>query len=156
MKKPREIAYNFLSYRARSKKEMKDRLKREGCDKDSINEIIYDLERWGYLDDYDAAYQWAFSWAKKRGWGSLRIAHTLKQRGIPSEIVASVLKKTQEEFTEEEIARSAMEKKFKRFSFSGASEKEKRKVIEYLKRKGFSFEVISLAIRGKQPDSFTQ
>ena len=50
-KKAKAIAYNYLSYRSRSKGEVLSKLVSKNIDKKFINKIIIDLEDEGLIDD---------------------------------------------------------------------------------------------------------
>jgi regulatory protein len=48
-------ALNFLGYRARSEKEVRDRLRRYGYGEETVEEVVVRLKELGYLDDEDFA-----------------------------------------------------------------------------------------------------
>ncbi len=59
--KARDKAANYLSYRARSQKEMSDYLAGKGFDEEVVAETIDWLLRYGYLNDEMFARQWVES-----------------------------------------------------------------------------------------------
>ena len=54
-KKAKAIAYNYLSYRSRSKGEVLSKLVSKNIDKKCIDEILIDLEDEGFVDDISFA-----------------------------------------------------------------------------------------------------
>ncbi len=54
-KKAKAVAYNYLSYRSRSKGEVLSKLISKNIDKKYINKISIDLENEGFIDDVSFA-----------------------------------------------------------------------------------------------------
>ena len=54
-KKAKAVAYNYLSYRSRSKGEVLSKLVSKNIDKKYINKILIDLENEGFIDDISFA-----------------------------------------------------------------------------------------------------
>ena len=125
-------ALNFLGYRARSKKEVRDRLRRYGYGKDTVECVVGRLKELGYLDDADFARSVARE--KARRYGPRRISAELRKSGVDAELAQGVV---DEEFagrSELEQARSAAARRYNR----GASDAEARRVYGFLVRRGYS------------------
>ncbi|MFH1623873.1 MAG: regulatory protein RecX, partial [Pseudomonadota bacterium] len=146
LKKARNDAYSFLSCRPRTTEEVRRKLREKGYPSAVIAGVIERLQDLGYLNDHDFAHQFALFSIKNKLWGNLRITKGLRERGIPRGIVEETLKEVGREFEEEKIAQLVMEKKFSAFHPSKTDVKEKRRVIQHLKRRGFSWEVISRVV----------
>jgi regulatory protein len=69
------------------------------------------------------------------------------RRGLPRELVSEVLGRIQGEYDEAGEVGAALERRFSGFSFSSASDKEKRRVVGFLQRKGFSLSAIMTVLR---------
>ena len=134
-------ALNFLGYRARSDKEVRDRLRRYGYREETIEEVVGRLKELGYLDDEDFARLVARE--KARRYGPRKVSADLRKSGVEAELAQSVV---EEEFgTRSEIdeARSAAARRYNR----GGSDAEARRVYGFLVRRGYSAEVAAVVSR---------
>ena len=132
------IPFGFWSIRARSRKEIEDRLHFAHYDREVISLILYKLEKENLLDDQEFSRQWVQSRMKK--YGSARITRELQMKGLDRETAESAL----EEYSEEDELRSAAllaEKKIR----SVRSETDRkvlfRRVTGMLVRRGYSWEI---------------
>ena len=77
-------AVAMLAARACSRGEIEQKLKRAGAAEETVEMVIYKLEKHGLLDDQAFAEQWAKSRAG-RNIGPRRIAAELRQKGVSAE-----------------------------------------------------------------------
>ena len=134
-------ALNFLGYRARSEKEVRDRLGRYGYGEETIEGVIGRLKELGYLDDEDFARFVAREEARR--YGPRRVSAELRKRGVDTELARDVV---DEEFagrSERQEARSIAAQRYNR----GGSDAEARRVYGFLVRRGYSSEVCAEVAR---------
>jgi regulatory protein len=67
-----------------------------------------------------------------------RILVDLRQRGISEEVACQALAKAREACDEDELLASLLQRRFPDFSYNTASAKERRRVVHFLQRRGFS------------------
>ncbi len=126
-------ALNLLGYRARSDRELRERLMRAGYLKETVDEVIARLEELGYLDDVEFARELARSEARK--YGPRRIYGDLRRAGIEEAAAREVV---EEEFagrSEHEVAREAAQRRYNTMEGSNA---QVRRVYGFLMRRGYS------------------
>src|ERR671916_1302019 len=134
-------ALTFLGYRARSEKEVRDRLRRYGYGEETVENVIERLKELGYLDDEDFARLVVRE--KARRYGPRRLSAELRRSGVDAEIAREVV---DEEFagrSELEEARSVAAQRYNR----GGSYAEARRVYGFLVRRGYSSEVCAEVAR---------
>ena len=134
-------ALNFLGYRARSEKEVRDRLRRYGYGEETVEDVVVRLKELGYLDDEDFARLVVRE--KARRYGPRRVSAELRRSGVDAELARGVV---EEEFagrSEVEQARSAAARRYNR----GGSDAEARRVYGFLVRRGYSAEVCAEVAR---------
>lgn len=85
------VAYRFLNERPRTVREMTDRLAKEDLGTKSIEAVVADLTRSGYLDDEQFARLRAESRANNRPRGRRAISAELRKLGVARETVEYVL-----------------------------------------------------------------
>lgn len=142
--KGKQIAYRFLSYRSRSKKEVERKLKEKKISGENISNIISLLERNNYLNDRDFTLNWVKYRMENRPSGRRSLEYELREKGIDSEIIKDSLDEVYTgEFDEYEVAVRLAEKKIaslrnKKMEYNAF----KRRIFSYLQRKGFSFSLI--------------
>ncbi len=140
-RKAKQFTFNFLSFRARTEKEIRDRLKKKGFSKKITDEVISDLKRLDLVNDY----QFALSWIKDRldhkprGEKLLRIE--LYRFGIKKELIEKALEEIYPKKNEKEIAKGLIEKRKKRYE-NLEERLAKKRMADYLLRRGFSYEVV--------------
>ncbi|MDI6776621.1 MAG: regulatory protein RecX [Syntrophales bacterium] len=135
LERAREKAFRFLSIRARSRKELRARLKEKGFDNPVVDRVLdYLLER-GYLDDASFARQWARNLAVNRLLGNRRIEMSLREKGIPSELIGEAVAGAREEISEREAIGKLIGKKGKDRKVTDP--KELRRLGRSLVGKGF-------------------
>ena len=134
-------ALDFLGYRARSEKEIWDRLRRYGHGEEAVEGVVGRLKELGYLDDEDFARTVARE--KARRYGPRRVLGELRKSGVDAELARDVV---DEEFagrSELEEARSVAAQRYNR----GGSDAEARRVYGFLVRRGYSAEVCAEVAR---------
>jgi regulatory protein len=135
-------ALHFLGYRARSEKELRDRLRRYGYGEETVEGVVGRLKELGYLDDEEFARLVVRE--KARRYGPKRVLGELLKSGVEAELAQGVV---DEEFagrSELEEASSAAARRYNK----GGSNAEARRVYGYLMRRGYSAEVSAEVARG--------
>jgi regulatory protein len=145
-------ALRILTRRDFSVAELTRRLKDKGINDTLVEETVVHLEESGYLDDRRFARQWCESAIRNgRGYGP-RLRLDLARQGIPAEIVAELLESMAVEYDELEILKGLLSRKFAGFDPASAPDREKRRVMQYLQRRGFSTAAIFHAFRMAQTE----
>lgn len=126
-------ALNVLGYRARSTREMRERLRRAGYAGETVDQVIARLEELGYLDDEEFARELACSEARK--YGPRRIYGDLRRAGIDEEAAREVI---EEEFAGRSEHEAAREAARRRYNTGEGSDAQVRRVYGFLTRRGYS------------------
>jgi regulatory protein len=126
-------ALNVLGHRARSARELRERLLRAGYLGKTVDEVISRLEELGYLNDEEFARELARSEARK--YGPRRIYGDLRRAGIEEEAAREVV---EEEFAGRSEHESAREAAQRRYNTAEESDAQARRVYGFLVRRGYS------------------
>ena len=133
-------ALKLLSYRERSREEIKARMERKGFQRNVIEKVLRCLERQKYLDDKRFAELWAHDRLRK-GYGKWRVVSELREKGVNQEITDEVIKKIYS--TVDEIGMALDLVKRRGYNLGSVEDQgAARRVSEFLRRRGFSFSVI--------------
>lgn len=129
-------ALNYLSYRPRSQAEIEVYLQKRGVPEHQIGAITGRLERAGLLDDDAFAQYWVENRERFRPRGLRALRYELRSKGVSDETIQRALASVD---PSESAYRSASTKArqlnhLDRNSFV-------QKIVEYLVRRGFDFEV---------------
>ena len=141
--KAKGIALRALAYRDRSKQEIRDKLGQKGISTPVIENVVRLFSEYGYLDDQTFAHRLARTLLETKNWGFSRIGVALRDRGLAPELVEETVSQLKEEYSEEEAALQIVKRRFSHFAPQKASSKEKRRIVQFLKRRGFSWDTIS-------------
>jgi regulatory protein len=129
-------ALNYLSYRPRSRAEMVTYLEKRGQSEDQVEAIILRLERAGLLNDTEFARFWVENRERFRPRGMHALRYELRSKGIDDETIEGALKSI-------DVSESAYRAAHRKAQQLGHLEQREfdRKLVEYLGRRGFSYEV---------------
>jgi regulatory protein len=133
-----DAAFRYLSYRPRSEAEVRGRLKRRGFASDCIEAVIARLKEQGLVDDLAFAQFWKDNRESFRPRSQRLTRLELKQKGIDSEIIDQVVSGIDEG---ESAYRAALSRarRLPLTDYHGF----RRRLGEYLRRRGFDYEVIN-------------
>lgn len=138
----RERAYQqamlFLSYRARSESEIRKNLRKHEIPEETIEETLARLRQEGLADDDQFARAWVENRAAFRPRSRRVMAMELRQKGLDEETASAALK----DIRDEPLAYEAAKKRAARFAELEWQEYRK-KLSEFLARRGFSYVVIA-------------
>ena len=119
---------------------------REVAEQD-IETAILRLQREGWLDDRRYAERFAESSLSSGRYYGSRLRLEMRRRGFTPDVVDEVLAPLLACHDEGSEVRSAVERRYPGFSFSTASDRDKRRAVGFLQRRGFRFQVIMTALR---------
>ena len=144
-----DSSLKILSLRDHSEAELRRKLAGKGYEEQGIEESVARLKELGYLDDLRFARSFASSALRNgRGYGG-RLKLELSRRGVAPGIVSEVLAELSAEYDERELLAQLIERRYPAFDAATAPDKEKRKVVGYLQRRGFSLSAIFAALKGE-------
>jgi regulatory protein len=150
-----DAAMRFLQRRMHSRDELRRKLIRQEYAGETVDVVIEDLARMGYVDDQRFAKTKALSAAQHRQHGRRRAMVELMRAGVESETARRAVEDVYEATDSLAIARKLAEKKapsLKRLDPQVA----RRRLAGMLARRGFEYEVvrpvIDEALGDKQPD----
>ena len=140
------LSLRYLSYRPRSEKEISDYLKKKASSSpsltdDIIDQIIEKLKEYKFIDDVGFAKFWVEQRPKFKRKPIRIIEYELKQKGIDSNLIEEILSTFDDKDLDLENAKKLAEKKLD--FYRGLDVRKRReKVMNYLLRKGFSYDTV--------------
>lgn len=137
-----EAAIHLLSYRARTKAEMRRRLLQKGFDEAAVDARVEDLEAHGYLDDLAFARSFVRDRVRLRGLGRYRIQQELRMRGVTGEEAQQSLDEVfaDEGASEVEMARTqALRWKARP---GGGHRRDRARLVAFLQRRGYGADTV--------------
>jgi len=140
-----EVAYqralNFISYRPRSEKEVRQNLQKHDTPEETITEVIARLHKTGLVNDLQFAQAWVENRSTFRPRGRRALAVELRQKGITNEAIDEALC----DLDEDNLAYQAALKQSRRYA--GLEwQTFRQKLSAFLARRGFSYEVAKSVI----------
>lgn len=140
-RKAKEYALKLLSYRQRSHKELADRLRMKGHKDAAIDAVLTSLKKLNLINDEAFARSLAEKRTSGKPAGKELLSQELREKGIAPEIIVKVCEDVFAERSEESLALTAAHNKL-RSSQNLDSSTHTRRLYSYLRRRGFSPDVI--------------
>lgn len=131
-------AVALLAQRARASGEIRQKLRRKLYMEDTIEMVLYKLEKERLMDDEAFARDWAASRARCQI-GRDRIMRELRMKGIPQEMAERALEELDEE-EGDEAAVALARKLLKRYSSEMDERKAMQKILAAMARRGYGYE----------------
>jgi regulatory protein len=139
-------AVRILANRDHSKNELKKKLQKRGFASRSINSVLAECERFGYIDDKRTARIYILQ-LKRKCFGKRYIQQALKKKRLSGAAIEEILSQNYPGDDEYEHAGRLLEKKKRTFAREADPKKKSDKIYRFLYSRGFSPEVISDLIR---------
>lgn len=140
------LAIRFVSYRPRSEKEIRDYLAQKLLRSHTtaplvLSHVLIRLRELHYINDQEFSIWWVGQRTGRKPKGSRMIRVELARKGIAPEIIdEAVYEGMRGEQSEVNLAKRVVSKKRDAWKYLPLSE-QKRKLVDYLLRRGFSSEI---------------
>ena len=131
-------ALGYLSYRPRSQSELKERLGRRGFDGDDIAAVLGRLKEMGLVDDVSFAQFWRDNRQSFRPRSQRLTRLELRRKGVAEEIIDQTVSQVDDADSAYQAALGKA-RRLPRSDYQGF----RRRLGEYLRRRGFDYGVIS-------------
>ncbi len=139
----RHQALNLLSFRQRSRAELFRRLNEKGHQIQDIEPILDDLESKGYLNDSEFAKMYAAHLIEKKLLGRVAVKSEFYPHQIPDHILDPILDELYERIPPINLVEKMVKKRMKT---GEKSQKDKSRLVNQLKRRGFAWSEIEPAL----------
>ena len=147
--KLRNSALNLLSFRMRSLSELKQRLLKKGYDVQDIEPLLEEFDAKNILNDSEFALAFSRDKIRSKGIGPSILKVELSNHHLPQNLVEDTVNRMYTEFPIDTLLGNHLKKK-KICRNSQLQEREKSRIVNFLKRKGFSWDDISRFFVDKQ------
>ena len=147
--KLRNSALNLLSFRMRSLSELKRRLLKKGYDIQDIEPLLEEFDAKNILNDSEFALAFSRDKIRSRGIGPSILRVELSNHHLSQNLVEDTINRMYTEFPIDTLLGNHLKKK-KILRNSQLQEREKNRIVNFLKRKGFSWDDISRVFDEKQ------
>jgi regulatory protein len=134
----RQRALNYLARREYSRLELQRKLAAHVQEGDDLDALLDDFQKRGWLSDARFAEQVVNT--RKNRFGSLKVAHELREKGVAEHLVEQAING----LNDLESARSVWQKKFGRLP---KTREEWAKQARFLQGRGFGFDVIKKVLK---------
>lgn len=141
--KAKDKAYKFLGYKARSEKEVRDKLIKENYPQEIIDRIIELFKHYNYINDENYTKAYINNRIKFKPRAKRMLKYELAQKGIDSDTIENIIDSSN--IDETDIAINLLQKKLK--NKKDIEQKEKQRIYNYMLRRGFDYETINKAFK---------
>jgi len=137
----------LLAVRARSRRELKERLEKRGFSAAAIGRALAELRQLGLVNDGEFARAWVEERLRSRPLGEARLRWELRRRGVSEKMAAAVVRRAlgdeRELRTAGELAQARLRRVCPEREVCGSAVKsELARLSRFLAGRGFSYEVI--------------
>lgn len=146
----KNIAINYLSYRPRSSKEVIVHLMKKGFEPECAESVTLHLQSLKMIDDNQFAYAFVRDRLKRKPTGQALLRQQLLIKGIPSSMAEKVLAELVSLQSQQASALQAAKRKIQltqHLKKNIDSEKRKKRILDFLLRRGFSYEIAIKTVR---------
>ena len=140
--KLRNAALNLLNFRMRSRSELKQRLLKKGFYIQDIESLLDEYERKNILNDSEFALAFSRDKVKSRGIGPWILRAELLSHNLEQELIEETIDRIYTEFSIDKLLGNQLKKRKIRRD-TQLQKNEKNRLLNFLKRKGFSYDDIS-------------
>lgn len=137
----KEVALNYASYKPRTVKQIRDKLKSKQFSEDDILIAIDFLNEFNYLDDLKFSREFIEQTLRKKPAGKVKLKNDLYQKGVEKEVIDQALTEFYPEDESFDLALQAADKKMRMLK-TKPEVKQKRSLISFLQGRGFKWDVI--------------
>jgi regulatory protein len=138
-----DLSYRFLGHRDRTVAEIRRQLEQKRVEPATIDEAVAVLSEQGYLDDARFAERFAADRRTLDGWGPDRIERKLAAAGVAAAHIEAAIAARDER---DELA-AALAVLRRRFPTPPSGDRDRRRALGLLVRKGYGLELAHDAIR---------
>ena len=136
-------AYRLFGIRPRSERELKQRLFGKHYDHETISGVISSLKEKDIIDDVEFARRWIESRRRTNPKGDRLLRKELREKGVSATVIDTVLAEKKE--SENSVVRALAGKKAESLK-NLPKQKARKKLFDFLARRGFDFDVIGEAV----------
>ncbi len=137
-------ALRFLKIRPRSIEELRGKLAGKGFSEDEITATVDYLTDIKLLDDRSFTRSW-IAYRLARPFGFRRIILELKEKGVPQDIIDEAIAEIKPQVSEADTIAEMAARRYERLR--GEPQQKKKRVLDYLARRGFELDAIYKAIK---------
>lgn len=148
-KKAFSAALRILSRRDRSETELRQKLEQFGFSHSAIETAVGKCREYNYLNDNRYATERARSFMRTGRGVGLKIRLDLRRRGVDENIVQQAMESAEAEFLTDQILHDQLRHRFPNFNYLTADNREKRRVVGFFQRRGFSLRDIFDVIKNE-------
>ena len=141
----REQAWRFLARREHSRSELRDKLLNKSFPMEIIQQILTDLVKRDYLNDYRYARLVLNDEINLKKAGPLLIKGKLKNKGVELNIISELLEELYPEEVQISNCRHIADKKRSLLN-NLDPHKQRKRLISYLAQKGYSWDIIERSL----------
>ena len=133
---------NLLSRRMHAKSELKTKALRKGYSGQTVEELLQRFEERGWVNDEEFAKSFARDKFELQRWGPVKIRSRLFSLGISRSAAERALQEINVDSDDYQVLKQLVVKRKAYFLREADVQKRKRKIANYLLRKGFSSDTI--------------
>jgi len=135
-------ALRLLTRRDYGTDELRRRLLDKGFPDDAVDAAIARGIALGYLDDARYVERLTHALVTTGRAAGPRLLLELRRRRLPEELIHTAMMENRAEGTEAAALRGLIGRRFPAFDFAAANERERRRVVAFLQRRGFALDQI--------------
>lgn len=142
------LVLNYLSFRQRSEKEVRDYLLEKDYGEDLILRVIDRCKHYDYINDYEFAKSFIKDKLGLKKHGFKRISYELSHKGIDRNIVDDIIYEIslENEDLEYNMALELAQKRLRSYR-NDDRPKKYSKLSGYLQRRGYGFDIVSRVVK---------
>lgn len=141
LERAKAVAVKYLSYRDRSRHEVREYLSKKAFSPAVVRQTLDFLKGLGYVDDGRFAQNWGQSRVHGGRIGRLRLEREFLAKGLAPKLVEETLRDLYADVDESRLARVCAQKKLAGMKGLDTN-KQRRRMAQFLERKGFSADMI--------------
>lgn len=145
-----QYALRLLAGRDYSSAKMRGKLAARDISEQDVEAATLRLQGEGLLDDRRYAERFAESALSAGRFYGPRLRMEMRRRGFEADLVNDILGRLLADSDEEAEVRSVTARRYPDLKYSAATDRDKRRVIGYLQRRGFGISAIMRALRTEQ------
>ncbi|MCM2265070.1 MAG: recombination regulator RecX [Desulfuromonadales bacterium] len=148
---PWASALRSLTRRDYGTAELRQRLLMKGFPGEAVEQTIARCLDLGYLDDARHVERLTRALLTTGRAAGPRLLQELRRRGLPEELIRTAVTEHRAAGREEDALRELIARRFATFDYAAADERERRRVVFFLQRRGFPLDRILIELKRTDP-----